>query len=297
MSNAFHESIVTTAKATRADRTPPAAAAARGTMHAQVPSSEPLRDALMAALKKQLKLLEEELRSALDGDAESVRSARAATRRIAVILDAMRGTGVSERTARPRRRLADIRRALDRAGRSDVLVEAGLDQGAEDPHERDGLRARAYAKLRKRLDTKQTRKTLAALGRLAVARPEGGERLDVREGAGKLLRHRCEKIRAYGDVESIKGRELRRLERDAGRLLYTLEVFAELLAGAGSRLRSQVAEAQGYLVALKDADLAFDRQPSMGRRRRRDSLRAGIASKVSFLTGAHLRDELEAALA
>jgi hypothetical protein len=185
---------------------------------------------------------------------------------------------------------------LDRARRYDALTDARLDHLTDDVRRLEARRERAHAKLRERLDALPTRKALSKLRRLTVdgVKSKGG--IGVREAAGLLLRRSSEKLRAHDAVTTFKRRELRQLEQDAGRLLYTLELFADVLTNAGDRLRSQLVEAQVHLAALRDAEAAFDRHPSMARRGRRDSLRAGIASRVSFLTGSTLREEVEAAI-
>ncbi len=287
MSNAFHDSLL---------KTPSSPAPPSPAVQTRVLAGQPLADALAAALTKQLKLLDGELVGARDGDSESVRTARGATRRIAVTLDAMKETAGVARTAKLRRRIAKLRRSLDRARRCDVLIDAGLDQHTDSVRRLAEQRTRAYAKLRERLDAHETQATLERLRRLAINRAEGESGLGVRDAAAALLRRSCEKVQAHADVAVAKPRGLKRLEKDIGRLLYTLELFADVLTEAGGPLRSDLAEAEASLAALRDAEMAFEREPTSGWRRRRDSLKGAIASDMSLLTGSKLRDEVEAAI-
>ncbi len=285
MSHAFHDPQL---------KTPPAQPSPA--VRARVLAGQPLADALAAALTKQLKLLDGELAAARDGDSESVRMARGATRRIAVTLAAMKETAGVARTAKLRRRIAKLRRSLGRARRCDVLIDAGLDHHAESVRRLAEQRRRAYAKLREQLDAHETQSTLERLRRLAVNHAEGEAGLGVREAAAALLRRGCEKVQAHADVEAAKPRGLKRLEKDIGRLLYTLELFADVLTEAGGRLRSDLAEAEASLAALRDAEMAFEHEPTSGWRRRRDNLKAAIASDMSLLTGTKLRDDVDAAI-
>lgn len=251
-------------------------------------------DTLASALERQLMALDNELASAREGDTDSVGVARSAAWRVVVILDAMKGTTAAERVTALRHRITRLRRKLDRARRIDLTIDSCLD--GQNGSKLEAQRERAHEKLRLKLDARQLRKAVAAIRRQARTDETDEDGAGVRRVAASLLRQAFTKLAAHDGTKDPGRRELKKLERDMGRLLYTLELFSDLTTSAGNRLRSELAEAHGHLVELRDAEAALARRPGVGTRRRRDSLRANLAEKLVFLARAKLQHEVDDAI-
>jgi CHAD domain-containing protein len=230
-----------------------------------------VRHALARTLTRRVEALAGQLPGALKGDVDAVHDARVATRRLREVVPIVTVGHEDRKSARLRRRLRKLTRALgpvreldvasklfdDREGRRRSPGVAALRRHLRD--ERD----KAFERLERAFDRPRAERLLARLGKLDEHLREGPDMAsdaDLERARRALADSAIERARQLGDAIAASGaifivERVHAVRIAAKRLRYALELAGELRLVPTGALVSRLRRIQDVLGDLHDLDV------------------------------------------